>query len=63
MIQLAGNATDDRKRAENLFKAALKDDPKKKSEATRTLEANYNAARTTELNQTGQNEQARGPFG
>lgn len=60
---MAGNATGDRKRAENLYKEALKDDPGKKSAATRTLEANYNAARTTELNQTGQNEQAKGLFG
>lgn len=59
MIQLAGNATDDRKRAETAYNDAKKDDPQEKNEATRTLKAAFNAARSKELGQTGQNEQAR----
>lgn len=59
---MAGNATNIRQQKENAFNQALKDDPERKNESTRTLEADYKAARSKELNQTGQNEQARSYF-
>lgn len=57
---MAGNASDARRQAETQLKNALKTDPGKKNSATQTLQATYDAARSTELQQTGQNEQARG---
>lgn len=62
VIALAGNATDDRKRAERAYKDALRDDPKEERQSTRQLKADFQAARSTELQQTGQHEQARSWF-
>lgn len=59
---MAGNASGDRRRAEEALKNAIKDDPKKERAATRQLQADYDAARSTELQATGQNEQARSWF-
>ncbi|HEV7952159.1 MAG TPA: hypothetical protein VGO98_02190 [Candidatus Saccharimonadales bacterium] len=59
---MAGNTSDIRRQKEAKLQNALRDDPQKKNASTRKLQADYDSARSDELNQTGQNEQARGFF-
>lgn len=59
---MAGNQTDNRRRAEEAYKAAKKDDPNEQRASTRQLKADFEAARSTELQATNQNEQAKSWF-
>jgi len=61
-MKLAGNASDARRRAETALNNARRTDPQGKNDSTKTLQATYDAARQRELEQTGQNEQAKGFF-
>lgn len=59
---MAGTDSTLRRQAENAYKEAKKDDPNEERASTRQLKADYLAARNTELQSTGQNEQARSWF-